>query len=76
MALTLNVPIRFVYVFYFKWFCLIFYGFVLFYFILFLFGFFVILNGVSLRERLWICLCLIVCFLLFFFCYWNIWFFK
>ena len=32
MALTLNVPIRFVYVFYFKWFCLIFYGFVLVFF--------------------------------------------
>ena len=74
MALNLNVPIRFVYVFYFKWFRLFFYGFVLVFF--FLGVFFVILNGVSLRERLWICLCLIVCFLLFFFCFWNIWFFK
>ena len=50
MAPTLNVPIRFVYVFYFKWFCLIVYGFVLgFFFFLGGGGWFVILNGVSLR---------------------------
>ena len=45
MALTLNVPIRFVYVFYFKWFCLIFYGFVL--------GFFFFLGGGVVCDFKW-----------------------